>query len=220
MVYMMARRSELRGEIPLVNVERGKRFAQILRTERAKRGWTQTDLHLATGGKGDGVSKTYISVLDNDGINNATGEYQRPSEAIIDKLANALGATPESRLILRKAMRIAAGWQAEDLPTPVPSDDLRDLLLAAADRIGTQTKITRVIDPDMQDMFDDYEGIADGPLKEDAKNALQETKDYIRRLNELSATRFRARNDIIGKRSDFGEDGDGDGLERISVDEE
>lgn len=75
-------------------LERGRRFAAWLTEARRRKGWNKKELHEASG-----VSNTYIGVLENDGINNTTGSYQRPSEAIIEKLATALGADISSGLI-------------------------------------------------------------------------------------------------------------------------
>lgn len=67
--------------------ERGRRFAAWLKDARGRRGWNITQLHGESG-----VSKTYLGVLENDGINNTTGKYQRPSETVIARIAAATGA--------------------------------------------------------------------------------------------------------------------------------
>lgn len=102
----------LRGEVSAEDIQRGKRFAAWLRRAREAKGWLKKDVAAASG-----VSNTYIGVLENDGINNSTGQYQRPSEDVIEKLSISLGANEDTG-------RKAAGYGPRSPgATPLSLDD-------------------------------------------------------------------------------------------------
>lgn len=114
-----------KGEITEQQRQRGKKFGAWVRVGIANRGWNKKKL-----AEEADMSPSYVGVLANDGINNSTGAYQRPSEEVIRQIANAL-------LIDEDEGRIAAGWSPlrtrepfEDASVPVPA-----ALRAIADQI-------------------------------------------------------------------------------------
>ncbi|WP_395089779.1 helix-turn-helix domain-containing protein [Armatimonas sp.] len=67
----------------------GKRFADWLRLERAKRNLTKAELS-----RRSGVSTSYLTLIETGGIK-TDGKYQLPGEEILTKLAVTLELDPE-----------------------------------------------------------------------------------------------------------------------------
>jgi transcriptional regulator with XRE-family HTH domain len=70
----------------------GKRFADWLRLERAKRNLTKAELS-----RRSGVSTSYLTLIETGGIK-TDGKYQLPGEEILAKLAVTLELDPEMLL--------------------------------------------------------------------------------------------------------------------------
>jgi transcriptional regulator with XRE-family HTH domain len=70
----------------------GKRFADWLRLERAKRNLTKAELS-----RRSGVSTSYLTLIETGGIK-TDGKYQLPGEEILAKLAATLELDPEMLL--------------------------------------------------------------------------------------------------------------------------
>jgi transcriptional regulator with XRE-family HTH domain len=129
-------------------VSQGQRFARWLRLQRADRGWTQA--HLA---KLSGVSTAYLSLMEKGGIL-PDGNYQRPSEEIVGKLAAAL------ELELGE-VKLAAGHEMPEL------EYLPDL----------DTLLGRV------EGFNDFDGPQREVIREAAVAAATQMAESLRKLN-------------------------------------
>lgn len=113
-VMPRVRSQQLKVEAAPEQLERGRLFAAWLREAMKRHAWNITQLS-----DHSKVSKQYLGVLLNDGINNATGKYQRPGELVIKKIADATGAE-------ENAGRAASGYVPKPTGDGIGRDGTRD----------------------------------------------------------------------------------------------
>ena len=112
------------------DVTRGRRFAQWLRLQRAKRGWTKTELS-----ERSGVSPSYLSLFEN-GCIKPDGKFVQASDEILERLASAFG-------VERREVQAAAGQEVPELEYVPDIDVLLSRVEGFSDFDGTERYVIR-----------------------------------------------------------------------------
>lgn len=111
-------------------VTRGESFAQWLRFQRAKRGWTKVELS-----ERSGVSPSYLSLFEN-GCIKPDGKFVQASDEILERLASALG-------VELREVRGAAGHEVPELEYVPDIDVLLGRMEGFSDFDGAEREVIR-----------------------------------------------------------------------------